>query len=88
MSRKVTTTLNDVLSMVSCADDYGHNGQIAMHFFWTLAGEKVTDDEIEVFLQQEFLTDAAKLKGYTEEDADSSREAIQEWRAKHMEKPR
>lgn len=79
-SRTVSTTLNDVLSMVSCSHDYGHSNQIAWHFLWTLAGERVTDAEIEAFIQREFLSDAAKAQGYTEDDARHSREVIQEWR--------
>jgi hypothetical protein len=80
MSRNVKTTLNDVLSIVGCSYDYGHSNQIVWDFFWTLAGEKVSDEEIESFLKQEFLSPEARAQGYGEEDAESSREVILEWR--------
>jgi len=83
MSRRVDTTLDDVLSMVACAEDYGHGGQIAMHFFWTLVGEKVSDKEIAAFLKDQYLSDKARERGYGKEDADNARRAIQEWRVKY-----
>lgn len=45
----VTTTREDIISMVSCRLDYGHGNQIASHFFWTMLGEKLTDEEITQF---------------------------------------
>jgi hypothetical protein len=83
MSRTVETTLDDVLSMVSCQYDWGHSNQIAQHFFWTLVDEHVSDEEIEAFIFDRFLNENARANGYGDEDATQARDILHQWRDAH-----
>ena len=51
------TTREDVFSMISCAEDYGHNTSIVMGFLAELLDNKLSDEEIfeygETFLEYE-----------------------------------
>lgn len=78
MNREVKTDLYDVLGMICTANDYGHNGQIAMAFLFGLTGD-LTKEEIETYCREEFLSDEAQEKGYGEEDYESVKEIITEF---------
>ena len=72
---QIITNRDNVISMVSCADDYGHRNQIIDHFFWQLLGEKLTDAEI-----VEYATELASGDGYDQEDFDEVSERLTYWR--------
>jgi hypothetical protein len=75
----VATTLDDVLSIIACSDDYGHTNEVVQHFFTGLLGGWIGDDEIEAYASS-FLTPEMLAKGYGEEDAEDRRERLQEFR--------
>lgn len=62
-NRILTTDLENILSMIVCADDYGFNNNVVMDFFAGLMNRKLTDEEIEGY-SKGILED----KRYTEED--------------------
>jgi hypothetical protein len=82
LNRWCVTSLHGVLSIVSCAKYYGHTNQIVMGFFAELIDEHLSDEEIEAYVADEFLSDAGREQGYSEEDADESRERLREFRDK------
>ncbi len=78
MTREITISLGDILDLVSCADDYGHNDAIFCAFA-EMVGHHVSDEEIQEYADG-FLTEESRAQGYGEEDRDASIVAIKEWR--------
>lgn len=72
-SRIVSTTLNDILSLVHSAEDYGFADDV---FYDAMAGitGNVTDAEIEAY---------GESLGWDEEDAEEVVERLTEWRDKY-----
>jgi len=64
--RFVTIPLEELLDLLSCADDYGFDGDIFYDFVFSYINP-LTEEEIEEFAQT-FLTEEAKNRGYGEED--------------------
>ena len=75
LTDQVTTTRDDVISMVHCRHDYGHGNQITDHWFWALLGERLDDDEIKAYALSVLSEDV-----YTQEDHDEAIENLTEWR--------
>lgn len=67
------TTRADVLDMISCAQDYGHNTSMVLGFLAGLLGNKLSDEEIFEYAET-FLED----EGYGVED---QKRAIEELKA-------
>jgi len=79
MSREITLPLDEILSLVSCAEDYGHTTDVLMT---TLAGWldfTCSDQEIDAYANWFVSPDAVK-QGYGEEDKENIRERLIEWR--------
>jgi len=81
LSDLVTTTRENIISMVACAEDYGHDNQITRAFFWDLLGHVLTDGEISDYAEK-----ISSMEGYGEEDAEEIVERLQNWR--HITTPR
>ncbi|MFA5026048.1 MAG: hypothetical protein WC503_06085 [Candidatus Shapirobacteria bacterium] len=64
--RPITIPLEELLDLLSCAEDYGFDDDIFYNFVFSYINP-LTDEEIEEFAQT-FLTEAAIRKGYGEED--------------------
>ena len=77
--RKVEFSLNDVLDLVGCANDYGFGHEILLSAFAKQSGW-VTDEEIRAYTDW-FVTPEAREQGYGEEDRDKQRERLTAWRA-------
>lgn len=76
--RDVTVNLEELLSLIHCAEDY------KSVFYSAIAGMAVyvTDEEIEAY-GQTFLTEEARSQGYSEEDYESAIDTVTEWRDKY-----
>jgi hypothetical protein len=72
---QVITDRENILSMISCRNDYGHNNQITDHFFWQLLEEKLVDTEI-----IEYAESILAREDYDQEDYDSVFEDLTMWR--------
>lgn len=72
-SRIVTTDLNNILSLVHCAEDYGYDDDVFYVAMAEITG-RVTDEEIRAY---------ADNLGYDEEDAAVAFERLVEWRARY-----
>jgi hypothetical protein len=79
--RTIAANLEDLLSLIHCAEDYGYNRSV---FYGSIGDivEYVTDDEIEEYAQT-FLTQEARSQGYNEEDYDSAIDTLTEWRDRY-----
>lgn len=73
LNRELKTDLRDILSMISCADDYGHNNQIFRHWAAHMC-ETLTEEEIEAYARE-----VADEPGYEEEDYECTKERLMEW---------
>lgn len=77
---RVNVDLDDLLSLIACADDYGYGNPVLMDAFrsWSTP---ITDEEIEAYAAS-FLTDEQRARGYGEEDADEARTRLRDFRAR------
>lgn len=77
LKEQITTDRENIISMIASGQDYGYNNQIMAHFFWSLLGERLTDEEIEEYARSvEFEPE------YGEEDYEEITERLQDWRSR------
>jgi len=79
VNREIKTDLDNILSHINCAVDYGYYDDVLMTDFATMTGF-VTDDEINWYVESN------KSVEYSQEDYDQWRETITEWRNKFTRK--
>ena len=72
---KITTAFGNILSMIACANDYGHGGQIFDHFTWTMIGESLSDQEIELH-----ALSVQNTPGYGVEDYEDVKRELEDFR--------
>ena len=73
ISEDATTTREDVLDMINCAQDYGLGHSIFYAFLFDMLGRSVSPEEIEEYVQT-----FSEEEGYEEEDAEAARAVITE----------
>ncbi len=71
MSRQLTIPLNEILSLVHSAEDYGYGDDVLLDAFAGMCGRFVTDDEIKVYAES-FVNSEGRAQGYDEEDAEEA----------------
>lgn len=79
LNREVKVHLFDILSLVNCSDTYGFTDDVLMDALAELTGY-VSDEEIESYARNTFLSEAAEEHGYTEEDYEEAIRNITLWR--------
>lgn len=79
--RTVSTNLNNILSLVSCAHQYGYNDSILMSSLYDICGV-VSDEEIDAYADS-FMTEEMQKKGYSKEDRDESKGTLMEWKRRY-----
>ena len=79
--------LSEVLSLVSCAETYGHTNDVIMGAFARWLGFKCSDEEIDAYADW-FATPEAAKQGYGEEDRSAIRERLIAWRDRHCKSDR
>ncbi len=85
-NRPVVTDLQNILSLVVCAEDYGYGDDVFMDAIAGLVGRWVTDEEVEGYVSQ-FITPEFVTRGYGEEDAEVKRGIIIRWRDTYCTRP-
>jgi len=76
--RKVTTTLDNILDLISCADSYGFEDDVLFTAFGDMLNKKLTNEEIESFARSVEVQD-----GYSEEDYQEIKEKLAEFKNKY-----
>jgi hypothetical protein len=64
--RTLKVSLDNILSLVSCADDYGFNKQVLMEGLAGMMDYKLSDDEIEQHARDILLEDGFGIEDYQE----------------------
>lgn len=78
----VEVEVDDLLDLISAAEDYGYGHSILMCSFadWL---EELTDEQIESFARG-FLTPEKREQGYGEEDYEGAKEKLERFRSRYM----
>ena len=76
MSREIKTDLNNILSLISCARDYGFEGGVLFDAFREMIGSNLTIEEIEIYAVEE---------SETEEDYQEIKTRLKEFKIKYCE---
>ena len=79
--RPLTVSSEWVLSLVSCADDYGFNDDVLMDAFAQILDGRLSDKEIEYYARS-----VANQDGYTEEDFECITNRLNDFRSQYCER--
>ena len=79
LNREVKTDLEDILSLISCAEQYGFADDILFDAFSEIIGNTLTDEEIEWYARS-----IEAKKGYGEEDYENIKEILEEFKSKYI----
>lgn len=83
MERTITTTVGNILSLISCAEDYGFKIDVLFDEFRDMLNNELKDEEIESYCQW-FLSEEAIKQGYSEEDYEKCKETLIEFKEKYI----
>lgn len=82
MERIITTNLNNILSIIACAQNYGFSGMdVLFDAFSEMMGYKLTNKEIEAYSKS-----VLSEEGYTREDYREIKERLLEFKEKYCTK--
>lgn len=81
--RTIETPLDNILSLIACASDYGFEGDVLFTAFRDMLDSKLSDEEIEAYARS-----VEALDGYTEEDYEEIKERLEEFKDKYCVKER
>jgi len=84
--RKIKVTLSEVLSLASCADDYGHANDVVLSALAQWLDCECSDEEIDAYVAWLVTPEAAK-QGYSEEDQAGARAKLVAWRDRYCVGP-
>lgn len=82
-NREISINIDDILSLIHCAEYYGFADDVLFTSFRDWLGRKLTDEEIKIFAQ-EYFTPENRAQGYSEEDYESAVETLNEFRNKYI----
>jgi hypothetical protein len=80
ITRTVEIQVEEILDLISCAEDYGHTNSVCIFSLFKWAGP-ISDEDIEAY-----ITNVLKDPQYGEEDAEDIRERLTEMRDKYQPK--
>ena len=83
-NRILEIKLDDILELICCADDYGYRNDVLFEAF-SLLLTTLSDEEIENYAST-FLSDESKKDGFSEEDYESSKKILLEFRNEYLRK--
>lgn len=83
MRTAVTVELDDILSLIHCAQDYGHGNAVFMDAMAGMLGRELSDDEILAYAD-DYITPESRSRGYSEEDRASAIEALREFKVRFI----
>jgi divalent metal cation (Fe/Co/Zn/Cd) transporter len=78
--RQLTTPLDNILSLIHCADTYGHNNGVMMDAFAGLMDRKLSQEEIEAYAKE-----LSEEEGYGQEDYDDAVETLTRFKKKYID---
>jgi hypothetical protein len=78
MNREIKTDLENILSLIACAEDYGFNKDVLFDAFRDMLDCKLTDDEIEWY-----AISVKNTEGYGQEDYDAIKETLEYFKNKY-----
>ena len=78
MNREIKTDLQNILSLITCASDYGFESDILFDSFRTMLDSKLTEEEIEWYAKS-----IEELEGYNEEDYEVLKEKLEGFKNKY-----
>ncbi len=81
--RILRVPLPEVLSIVACAESYGHGNDVLLDALADWTGYSVSDAEIEEYSRESCLSDDARKQGYGEEDYAECIVNLTEWRDRY-----
>jgi hypothetical protein len=78
MNRKIKTDLENILSLIACAGDYGFANDVLFDALRSMLDSKLTEEEIEWYARLVESED-----GYTEEDYEAIKETLKGFKNKY-----
>jgi hypothetical protein len=78
MNRKIKTDLENILSLIACASDYGFADDVLFDAFREMLNSKLTYEEIEWYARL-----IESKEGYTQEDYKSIKESLEGFKNKY-----
>ena len=76
--RIIKTTLENILSLIACASDYGFKDDVLFDAFREMLGSKLTGEEIEWYARS-----IEEEDGYSEEDYKAIKERLKHFKNKY-----
>ncbi len=73
--RIISINVDDILSLISCAETYGFSNSVLLGTFRDWLDDKLSEKEI-----QNYAKDVASTEGYSEEDGDNAAETLKEFK--------
>ena len=78
MNREIKTDLENILSLIACASDYGFDRDVLFDAFREMLGSNLTEEEIEWYARS-----IEQLEGYGEEDYEVIKERLKDFKNKY-----
>jgi hypothetical protein len=79
----VSVEVPDILSLIHCAQDYGHGNNIFMDAMAGMLDRRLDDEEIRAYADN-FMAPEMIAKGYGEEDRDNALETLREFKLRYI----
>ena len=76
--RIIKTTLENILSLIACAIDYGFEDDVLFDAFRYMLDSKLTNEEIETYARS-----VEAMEGYGEEDYEAIKERLKDFKNKY-----
>lgn len=76
--RIIKTTLENILSLIACADDYGFEDDVLFDAFRGMLDSKLTKEEIETYARS-----VESMEGYGQEDYEVIKERLKDFKNKY-----
>ena len=78
MNREIKTDLENILSLIACAETYGYDDDVLFDAFRSMLDSKLTESEIEWYAR---LVESEE--GYTEEDYEAIKETLRRFKNRY-----
>ena len=85
MRKTVEVKMATILALVGCAEDYGHANDVVLDGFADMLDYDLSNDEIEGYVSEAFLSPDAAKAGYGKEDADEVRNRVVAFRKRYID---
>lgn len=76
--RIIKTTLENILSLIACASDYGFEDDVLFDAFREMLDSKLTNEEIEIYARS-----VESMEGYSEEDYEAIKKRLNDFKNKY-----